>query len=188
MDFLVKLKEKFLTAQAWLILLAIASLFLWLINLGKLPLRDWDEGYYGTVSQDMFNHQEWLFPTYQGQPFWLKPPLIFWLMHLSYNAFGINEWSSRLPTAIITALGVPLIYLIGRQLYRNNLTAILSASVYLTLLPVVRLGRLAMLDGMINTFFLIAIFSLLKGLKSARWLIGVGIGLGLVALSKGVLA
>ncbi|MGL5035071.1 MAG: ArnT family glycosyltransferase, partial [Microcystaceae cyanobacterium] len=66
--------------------------------------------------------------------------------------------------------------------------AILSASVYLTLLPFVRLGRLAMLDGMINTFFLIAIFSLLKGLKSTRWLIGVGIGLGLVALSKGVLA
>jgi 4-amino-4-deoxy-L-arabinose transferase-like glycosyltransferase len=176
----------------WLIFFTLAAIFLWLLALGELPLRDWDEGYYATVSQDMFNHHQWLYPTYQGHPFWLKPPLLFWLIHLSYQWGGVNEWSSRLPSAIITALGVPLLYLIGRQLdslepATDRYRAIFSASVYLTLLPVVRLGRLAMLDGMINTFLLIAIFCLLKGFKSSRWLVGVGVGLGLISLSKGVL-
>lgn len=174
---------------AWVLLFALAALFLWLVALGELPLRDWDEGYYATVSQDMFHRQEWLYPTYQGQPFWLKPPLLFWLMHLSYQWGGVNEWSSRLPSAVITALGVPLLYLVGRELDpgSDRFRAIFSASVYLTLLPVVRLGRLAMLDGMINTFLLIAIFCLLKGFKSSCWLLGVGIGLGLITLSKGIL-
>ncbi|WP_172957586.1 ArnT family glycosyltransferase, partial [Aphanothece sacrum] len=59
---------------------------------------------------------------------------------------------------------------------------------YLTLLPVVRHGRLAMIDGIINTFFIVAIFCLLKSRKQPNWAIGIGISLGLIALSKGILA
>lgn len=168
--------------------LTLAALMLWLSQLGNLALRDWDEGYYATVSQDMFNRQAWLFPTYQGQPFWLKPPLLFWLMHLSYQLGGVNEFASRLPSAVITAMGIPLIYLVAKVLYKNRLTAFFSATVYLTLLPVVRLGRLAMLDGMINTFLLLSLWGLLQGLNTPVWLIFVGLGLGLIALCKGVLA
>ncbi|MEB3309888.1 MAG: glycosyltransferase family 39 protein [Snowella sp.] len=173
--------------QQWTILFTIAAIFLWLINLGGLSLRDWDEGYYATVSQDMFQRNSWLYPTYQGEPFLLKPPLIFWLIHLSYLVFNITDFSSRLPSAFIAALGVPLIYLIGREIFVNRSAAIFTASVYLTLLPVVRLGRLAMLDGIVNTFFLLAIFGLVKGKKSPHWLIVIGIGLGLITLTKGVL-
>jgi 4-amino-4-deoxy-L-arabinose transferase-like glycosyltransferase len=173
--------------KEWLIVLTLSAFFLWFIDLGSVALRDWDEGYYATVSQDMFNRNTWLYPTYQGQPFLLKPPLLFWLIHLSYSLFGISEWTSRLPSAFLAACGVPLLYLIGRELFVNHSAAIFSAGVYLTLLPAVRLGRLAMLDGMINTFFLLAILSLLKGKKSPYWLMGIGIGLGLITLTKGIL-
>ena len=85
--------------KEWLIVLTLSAFFLWFIDLGTVALRDWDEGYYATVSQDMFNRNSWLYPTYQGQPFLLKPPLLFWLIHLSYSLFGISEWTSRLPSA-----------------------------------------------------------------------------------------
>lgn len=173
--------------KQWLIILTLSALFLWFISLGNVALRDWDEGYYATVSQDMFRQNNWLYPTYQGQPFLLKPPLLFWLIHLSYFILGINELSSRFPSALIAALGVPLLYLIGRELFINRSAAILISTVYLTLLPVLRLGRLAMLDGIINTFLLLAILSLLKGKKSPRWLIGIGVSLGLITLTKGIL-
>ncbi len=170
-----------------LFILAVAAIFLWTIALGNLPLRDWDEGYYGTVAKDMFRTGNWLYPTYLGEPFLLKPPLIFWLISLSYHLGGINEFMTRLPGALLTAFAVPLLYLIGREIFSHRLPAILSASVYLTLLPIVRHGRLAMLDGMINSFFLLSLFCLLKGRQNPRWLIGAGIGLVLVALSKGIL-
>ncbi len=169
-------------------LLTVASLSLGLFNLGNVALRDWDEGYYATVSQDMFQGNNWLFPMYQGQPFFLKPPLLFWLMQGSYHLGGINEWTSRLPTVAIASLAVPLIYLLGKEIFSKDPAPLLSACVYLTLLPIVRLGRLAMFDGIINTFLLGALWCLVQGLANPLWLMGVGVGLGLIALCKGILA
>ncbi len=169
------------------IFLALVSLFLGTINLGNVALRDWDEGYYGTVSQDMFYSGDWVYPTYLGEPFLLKPPLTIWLITLSYHLGGINEFTSRFPCALISALSIPLLYLIGREVWQNRSSAILSACVYLTLLAVIRHGRLAMIDGMINTFFLISLLGIVKSYQSRLWLILVGMGLGLIALSKGTL-
>ena len=39
---------------SWFLLLLILALFIWLIRLGDLPIRDWDEGYYATVASNMF--------------------------------------------------------------------------------------------------------------------------------------
>jgi 4-amino-4-deoxy-L-arabinose transferase-like glycosyltransferase len=171
----------------WLLGLAMAAIFLWLVALGNLPLRDWDEGYYAIVARDMFRGGSWFFPTYLGEPFLLKPPLMMWLITISYHWGGVNEWTTRLPGAFLTACGVPLLYLLGREVFAYRRAAFFSASVYLTLLPVVRHGRLAMLDGAINTCFILSLWCLLKARQERRWTVGVGIGLGAIALIKGVL-
>ncbi|HAC66332.1 MAG TPA: phospholipid carrier-dependent glycosyltransferase [Cyanothece sp. UBA12306] len=172
----------------WLIFLAFSALILWLIGLGNLPLRDWDEGYYGTVAKDIFKSGNWLYLTYHNQPFLLKPPLVIWLINISYKIGGISELTTRFPGSFLTACGVPLLYLIGRNIFTYRISAILSSLVYLTLLPIVRHGRLAMLDGAINTFFLFSILCLLESRRQPFWAIGVGIGLGLIAFTKGILA
>ena len=170
-----------------LVILTAAALLLGLVGLGNVPLRDFDEGYYATVAQDTYLRGDWRFPTYHGQGFLLKPPLIVWLISLSYSLLGINEFSTRLPMAVLSALAVPLLYGIGREIFQERKAALYSAVILLTLLPVVRLGRLAMLDGMINTFLLWSLFCLLKGRKNPRWLLGIGFGLGAIALCKGVI-
>lgn len=172
----------------WFIFLLSSALILYLIGLGNLPLRDWDEGYYGTVAKDIYKTGNWLYITYYNKPFLLKPPLIIWLISISYSIGGISEFTTRFPCTFLTACGVPLLYLIGRNLFTSRLPAIFSTLVYLTLLPVVRHGRLAMLDGPINTFFLFSIFCLLQSYSQPFWIIGVGIGLGLIAFTKGILA
>jgi 4-amino-4-deoxy-L-arabinose transferase-like glycosyltransferase len=185
-NFLVSFK-RYLADSQWVLILLIAALFIWLIGLGNLPLRDWDEGYYGTVARDMFQTGNWLYPTYLGEPFFLKPPLMFWLITLSYYLGEISEFTTRFSGAFITACGVPLLYLIGKELFIKQLPSLLTALVYLTLLPVVRHGRLAMLDGIVNSFLLLCLWCLLKSYKSQIWAIGIGIGLGLIALTKGLL-
>jgi len=178
-----------LNREGWGVgILTLLAVGLWFIDLGNVPLRDWDEGYYGTVAQDMFKTHNWFYPTYLGEPFFLKPPLLFWLLQISYAWGGVNEWTSRWPPALIAALGVPLIYGLARHLFTAPTVAFWAAGVYLTLLPVVRLGRLAMLDGIINTFLLFTLLCLLRGLQLPFWLLGVGLGLGAIALCKGVLA
>ena len=72
----------------WQILLISIS-FLYLVNLGGVAIRDWDEGYYATVARDMYSGGNWLYPTYLGEPFLLKPPLLFWLIAISYHLGGV---------------------------------------------------------------------------------------------------
>jgi 4-amino-4-deoxy-L-arabinose transferase-like glycosyltransferase len=167
--------------------LLLASLILWLIGLGNLPLRDWDEGTYAIVAREIYRTGNWLYPTIQGDPFLLKPPLMQWLIAICYHIGGVQEFTTRFPGAFLTALGVPLLYLIGSLAFRENLPALFSALVYLTLLPVVRHGRLAMLDGMTISFFLLLLFCVLKARDNKKYALGIGFCLGLITLTKGML-
>jgi 4-amino-4-deoxy-L-arabinose transferase-like glycosyltransferase len=176
-----------MTNQKILLGLVIASMFLWLIALGNLPLRDWDEGTYAIVAREIYRTGNWLYPTLQGEAFMLKPPLMQWLIALCYHLGGVQEFTTRFPGAFLTALGVPLLYLVGNLVFTEKISALFSALVYLTLLPVVRHGRLAMLDGMILTFFLLLFFCILKAREQRKYALGIGFCLGLITLTKGTL-
>jgi len=176
-----------LTDTQWLLGLFVAAIILWGIFLGDVPLRDWDEGTRALIAREIYRTGNWLYPTLGGQPYLLKPPLMDWLIALSYKIAGVHEFSTRFPGAFFSACGVPLLYLVGREVFKERLPAIFAAGVYLTLLPVVRHGRLAMLDGMAVSFFLLLLFCLLKSRQDMRWAVGVGFGLGLISFTKGLL-
>ena len=173
--------------KEWLFSLLVISLVLWLIFLGNSPLRDWDEGTYAIVAREIYRTGNWLYPTIQGEPFLLKPPLMQWLIAWCYHLGGVQELTTRLPGAVLTALGVPLLYLVGRLAFNQSLPALFAALVYLTMLPVVRHGRLAMLDGMTISFFLLLLFCLLKARQNRKYALGVGFCLGLIILTKGTI-
>ncbi|BAY18694.1 hypothetical protein NIES21_45460 [Anabaenopsis circularis NIES-21] len=177
--------------KEWLFSLLLSSLLLWLLCLGNSPLRDWDEGTVAQVAREIwrasFGSLHWLYPTLSGEPYHNKPPLMHLLIAWSYSLGGVNELTTRLPAAVLTALGVPLLYLVGGLLFNDSLSALFAALVYLTTLPVVRHGRLAMLDGTSITFFLLLLFCLLKSRQQKPWALGVGFCLGLITLTKGML-
>ncbi|MEH2423218.1 MAG: glycosyltransferase family 39 protein [Nostoc sp.] len=173
--------------KEWLFSLLVISLVIWLIFLGNSSLRDWDEGTYALVAREIYRTGNWLYPTLQREPFLLKPPLMQWLIACCYQLGGVQELTTRLPGAVLTAVGVPLLYLVGRLAFKQSLPALFAALVYLTMLPVVRHGRLAMLDGMTISFFLLLLFCLLKARHNRRYALGVGFCLGLIILTKGMI-
>ena len=180
--------------KSWLWILGLAAIFLYTFNLGALPLRDWDEGIVATVAREIyradFRDFAWLFPlNLDGTPYWNKPPLVHDLIALSYGIFGVSEWSIRLVPSLLGACTVPLVYLIGKEIFSQQRPAILSALVYLTLIPVVRHQRLAMLDGAITTEFCFAVWCwlLLQKNKHCRLLsLSLGLGFSLLSLTKGL--
>lgn len=171
--------------------LLAAAILLFSLNLGGVPLRDWDEGLVAQVAKEIWQAEpgslRWLHPTLWGQPYFNKPPLMHLLIAGMYRLGGVNEWTARLPGAMLTALSVPLIYGIGRELFRQRSAAVFAALVYLTWLPIVRHGRLAMLDGAILCFFLLLLWCLLRSRRDPRWALGVGLGFGLMCLAKGAM-
>ena len=180
----------------WLGIFFLAAIFLYTYNLGEAPLRDWDEGIVATVAREIWrstpDDYTWLYPqNLDGTPYWNKPPLIHNVIALSYSFFGISEWSTRFPIATISALAVPLLYALAREIFPRRLEAIYSTMVYLTLIPVVRHGRLAMLDGAITVFFSLAIWCLLRASKYnqqgvRRYVLGAGLAISLISLTKGL--
>ncbi|OUL32503.1 glycosyltransferase family 39 protein [Nostoc sp. 106C] len=174
----------------WLIVLLLAAVLLFSINLGGVPLRDWDEGTVAQVAREILRSPAgslgWLYPTLGGEPYLHKPPLMHLLVAWAYQLGGVNEWTTRIPGAILTACSVPLLYCIGREIFRQRWAAIYSALIYLTMLPVVRHGRLAMLDGATVIFLMVMMLCVLRSRRDLRYCLGIGLGLGLICLTQGI--
>jgi 4-amino-4-deoxy-L-arabinose transferase-like glycosyltransferase len=175
----------------WIILLLVAAMIIFTIDLNNLPLRDWDEGTVAQVAREIwqapFDALRWLYPTLGGLPYHNKPPLLHILIASCYSLWGVHEWTTRLPGAILTAISVPLLYCIGREIFPMRTAAVMSALIYVTMLPVLRHGRLAMLDGASLCFFMVMMLCTLRSRRNLRYCLGVGIGFGLICLTKGIL-
>jgi 4-amino-4-deoxy-L-arabinose transferase-like glycosyltransferase len=174
----------------WLIVLLLAAVILFSINLGGLPLQDGDEATVARVAREIWQAPadsiRWLYPTLGGEPYHQTPPLMHWLIAWAYSLGGVNEWTTRLPGAILTATSVPLLYCVGREIFHQRWAAIYSSLIYLTMLPVVRYGRLAMLDGTVVSFLILMMWFVLRSRRDLRYCLGVGISFGLICLTQGM--
>ena len=171
--------------------LFLAALILFLVNLGDLPLLDLNEGVTAQVAKEIYqqsnNFSSWIFPTLWDEPYFAQPPLVHGLIAIAYKIGGVNEFSTRLPGALLGAVSVVLVYNIGREIFVARFPALCSALIYLTCLPIVRFSRLAMSDGSLLCFELIAVWAILRSRRDLRWSLVAGIGLGLMSLTKGMI-
>ncbi|AFZ43204.1 glycosyl transferase family 39 [Halothece sp. PCC 7418] len=180
------------TERLLVVALLAAGLLVFTINLGGVALRDWDEGTVAQVAREILqapeNSNRWLFPTLWEQPYLNKPPLIHDLIALCYRWGGVNETTARLPSALLMAVSVPFAYGLGKELFLMRQPALFSALIYLTTLPLVRHGRLAMLDGAVVCFTIVLMWSVLRSRRDLRWCLAIGISLSLIGLTKGIIA
>jgi len=66
------------------------------LSLTIRPLFPVDETRYAAVAWEMWLRNDFLVPYLNGEVYSHKPPLLFWLMQLSWRFFGVNDWSLRL--------------------------------------------------------------------------------------------
>lgn len=81
--------------QWWLAVLA-GVLLMHGLSLGLRPLMPVDETRYLGVAWEMWRDHSFLVPLRNGAIYTDKPPLLFWLIHLGWMLFGVNEWTPRL--------------------------------------------------------------------------------------------
>lgn len=88
---------------AWVlsaIWLGIICSVAFLLHLGSIGLVDETEPLFVEASRQMTVTGDWITPYFNGETRFDKPPLIYWLMALGFQAFGVNEWAARLPSAL----------------------------------------------------------------------------------------
>lgn len=127
-----------------LTLLLLAAIIL-LPFLGSTPLIDPDEPVYGETAREMLISGDWLSPRIFGEYWYDKPPLFYWLEMISYSLFGISDYTSRLPSALLGMATVGLVYTQCKNIF-NQKIAFLSSIVLLTSLGFLYVGRAAITD------------------------------------------
>jgi hypothetical protein len=150
-----------------------------------------DEGRYAEIPREMLVRGEWIVPYLQGEPYPDKPPLLYWLVNLSYRAFGLHNWAARLVPALAVHLSILLTYLLGRRSLGER--AAFAGALLLSLAPgLVTIGRLLILDGLLTLWVTLAVFSAFEGLRRERflwrWWFLSAIATGLGILTKGPVA
>jgi 4-amino-4-deoxy-L-arabinose transferase-like glycosyltransferase len=159
------------------------------VSLYIRPLFPVDETRYAAVAWEMWLRDDFLVPYLNGETYSHKPPLLFWLMQLSWWLFGVNDWSLRLISPLFSLATVCLSGAVARALWPERkqteaLTPLLLLGSFFWMIY----STLTMFDMMLAFFALLAIYSLLRlvasGLSLRYWaLLGIAIGGGI--LSKG---
>jgi len=163
-----------------LVLLPGLLLYPWL----GFRLLEPDEGRYAEIPREMLARGEWVVPTLQGEPYLDKPPLMYWLVNLSYRAFGVSDAAARLVPALAVHGCILASYLFGCRFLGH--AAAWRGALLLSVMPgLVGVGRLLTLDGLLTLWTTLGLYSGFALLRTGRHggLCAVACGLGV--LTKG---
>lgn len=165
------------------IIFASATIFFFRIN--AFPLRNWDEAWYAEIAKNMAQgNYSLIVPFWNGQYYFDKPPLYFWLTLPFFKFFGPGEWQARIVSVLSAVLATFLIYLIAKKIF-NQRVGIFSIIVFLSLGQVVTRFREGNLDALLVFLFLATFYFFLLSFEKKIFLLISGIFLGLGFLVKG---
>ena len=173
----------------FVILIALAAL-LHVATIGSGDLYSQTEGQYAGAAREMVETHHWLLPTNNGIPRLQKPPLLYWLIIVSFKLFGVNAAAARLPVALAVVASAALIFLIGEKL-TDYWRGFIAGLIYLSLCGTFLLARIVMPEPLVSAFIAGAIFCAIGGYQRRRhrriWFAGFWICSAFACLTKGLL-
>jgi hypothetical protein len=177
------------TRHALFILLLALAAVLHLATAGWGDLYDGTEGQFAGGAREMLATHDWLLPTNNGVPLLQTPPLVYWLIILSYKIFGVSAMAARLPIATAMIASIALTFLIGERLagYWRGFAAGL---IHLCFAGSFLLGRAVTAEPIFSTLVVGAIYCTVRGYQRRRfrraWFTGTWLFASLACLSKGL--
>ena len=135
------------------LILFISFAIIYVMLLGAYTLLEPDETRYVTMARDMFTSGNYLTLYLNGEYFFEKPPLFFWLESLSFWFFkDISEFTARFPVVILSLLPLGLLFFLSEKV-KNQKFAFLNSAILLTTLEYVLITKIAMLDSVLTSLF-----------------------------------
>ena len=171
-----------------IILLVWAAIYL--PALGSLAIKG-EEGRRILPAIRMLETGDYIVPRVGRATYFRKPPLVNWLVAVSFKVFGVrNEWAARLPSALsVLAVAIAFVTVAHASLGPRGST--IAALIWLTNIGMIEKGRLIEIEGLYVSLSGLAIIFWLSfwSQKKSPWLIWLpaSIFLGLALLAKGPL-
>lgn len=150
------------------------------------PLLPVDETRYLGIAWEMNLRHDWLAPlTMNFEPYFQKPPLLFWLINASWLVFGVSRWAATIPVVLSSIACLYLTAALAGKLVpelRRRVPLVMIGSV-----PFLIYCTLILFDLTLTVFVLATLLCMVSHAKERRWFYPVlmGLFLGLGALTKG---
>lgn len=181
------MKQHQTTRQNALIAFGII-LFVTIIGIYFRPIMIIDETRYVSVAWEMWDKGSFLVPFINGEPYHHKPPLLFWLFHLDWLIFGVNDVSIRLIPMLFGLGTLAMIYKLYLALWQDDREgAAQSILVASGIVIFAFYNSLIMFDVILSFFVLLGVYHIIKVTQSpSRYhFIMISVAFGLGVLTKG---
>ena len=168
---------------------AAAAAVITLPGLGNGTLWDNSETAYGEVAREVLLFHNWIVLHINGVPWYVQPPLYFWIAALCAKIFGIGSFALRLPAALAT-IGCGAVTAAAVARTSGLRTGVYAGIVLSTCLMQAVVGRLAIMDALLDLAVAAAIFAGFLALQEAKGtaLLAAAAAAGIGFLAKGLVA
>ena len=126
----------------------------------------WDnsETTYGEVAREVVLRGDWVVMHQNSAPWYVQPPLYFWIGALFIKMLGLTSFALRLPSALATiAMGAATAYALARQ--TGERAGIYGGVILSTGLLQAVVGRLAIMDALLDLCVALAILCWFRSLQ-----------------------
>jgi 4-amino-4-deoxy-L-arabinose transferase-like glycosyltransferase len=171
----------------WFLALYIAATGAYLLGM-LLDITGMDATQYASMSLELMQDNSWLEIMHRGEDYLDKPPLHFWLSAMSFKIFGVSNFAYKLPSFLVTLLGVYSIVKLGNLLYGKPIGRI-AGLMYYTTQAMFLINHDVRTDTILVGFIAFASYHLLKWCMHGghiHWIAGFA-GAGVAMLAKGPL-
>jgi 4-amino-4-deoxy-L-arabinose transferase-like glycosyltransferase len=143
---------------------ALFAAIVTLPGLGNGTLWDNSETAYGEVAREILLTHDWVVMHLNAHSWFVQPPLYFWVAAVFAMVLGVGETAVRLPAALATiAMGAAVGYATAR--IAGGRAGTVAAVVLSTSLMQAIVGRLAIMDAMLDLFVTAAILWWFRALE-----------------------
>ena len=166
---------------------AAALYLLFFFGLTRTGLIGPDEPRYASIGREMARSGDWVTPHLWGQPWFEKPPLLYWMV-ASASRLGLgDDLAPRLPVALLSVAFLLAYFGLLRAEFGTR-PALLATAILGTSGAWVGFSQVGVTDLPLAATFSAAMLLGLRWLTTGdrRWLVGAGFLMGLAVLAKGL--
>jgi 4-amino-4-deoxy-L-arabinose transferase-like glycosyltransferase len=86
--------------QIFLIVILFAAAVYFGCIISPPSLMDDVDAVQAQIAHNMLSSGDWVTARLDGVPYLEKPPLLYWMIAVSYKLFGVHDWAARIPVAL----------------------------------------------------------------------------------------
>lgn len=168
--------------------LVLITLFISFFKTGGFLLFDVDEAVFSEAAREMVETGDLITPTYNYEPRYDKPILIYWLMSAAFKLFGTGEFAARFTSGLFGTFSVLATFFFIRRV-KGLAPAMLCSLALLLNLEYFVYTHSAVTDMTLGFFIASSIYAFYLGIHedNPRWYWGFWCASALAVLTKGAI-